>query len=93
MLLSLDILCLRAIVSITKLLLLQETFFLKPTKFWSGLFIVLREILHQISFALIRLSVKDNAFSLLVAFDLVVLFMRAFYGVFLQYCHHETMNQ
>ena len=34
-----------------------------PTRFLPGLFVVLQEILYQLSFAMIRLFTKDHAFS------------------------------
>ena len=67
-----------------------------------GLFVVLQELLYQSSFAVIRLFVKDNAFSKKIRFFLLAhcwsvlillfclcVFLRV---VFLQFCHHEITN-
>ena len=66
---------------------------LSLTRISPGLFVVLQEMLYQISFALIKLlqkimhfhSKKKNSFNLLlIAFEFAVLCM--------YFCHHETTN-
>ena len=100
---SLDFLYLWAVVSIIRLLQVPTLTSLSPTRLSSGLFVAWQKILDQPSIAVIRLLAKDNAFSkkkkrfFLLAHcwlvSILLFCLYVFYGVFLQFCHYEMMNQ